>query len=206
MSFKKFVLAAAFAFVGSSASAALINVDSGHALGIAAPTIVDDDTPATSTGAIQFFNEVSDLLLTDDLLTTTGLIKAGTRVDSHLVFLNVDAQLGRAVTQATLSFSTEILGLITDRAGVNNSHGLLGGLGTAYGSLYGLNWNDAATFLGGQLNVQMTAQEARGDWIRVVTVAAPMIQTAPVPVPASGLLIPLGLAGLAALRRRRRTA
>lgn len=215
----KFAVIAAASVFAVQAQAATISVVSGNAVGITAPTFVDRDAPSTSTGAIQFFNEISGLVLTERLQIAPGtdassFLEIGVELDSHLVFLNPDGN-DPVTTNAVLSFSETIIGVIKGTLLLGRSNDLLGGA-TAYEpfdtsiprldrkSIVGLNNNDIAQVSGNQLTLTLNTTEP-GDWMRVLTVAAPTVglPLTAVPLPAAGLLLPFGLAGLAMMRRRK---
>lgn len=186
---------------------------------ITAPADMNDD--AAFNQAIQAFDEVSGYLLTADLAVDGGLISAGTRVDSHMIFLNSGpGNVGTAIAHgagpnqnaASFTFDGDILGVMSDRAGsleVASSDFL--GLATALypvaafsargmegDPLDGRTDNDWYSFLGDTISLGMRVTEP-GDWIRVVTVSQ-------VPVPAALPLFLTGLAGLGFAARRRKPA
>jgi hypothetical protein len=201
MSAEKFIagagIAAAILFA-APATAAVISV-SGAGLLIATPDSVDDDTPSSTT-AIQIFDVVQRYKLTSDLLTDQGTVAAGTKICSHLVFFNQSESDGARVRlKAQFGFDGDILGTMSDRDGALRiaPSDYLGG-STSYTNFAwrGLEPTDKMSFTGSTLDVVFGVIN-RGDWVRVVTMAA-------VPVPAGGLLLPLALGGLAMVRRRRR--
>jgi len=176
---------------------------------IAAPANATDDS-VTNTG-MQAFDEVQNYVLQSDIMTDQGTIVAGTRVDSHMIFLNGSG--GRISHDVDWTFSGMILGTMSD--GLGNleaaSTGQLGAAGTNYSTptgggdqtapfnARGLESNDSLSFAAGSsvLSANFIVTQP-GDWVRVVTAA--------VPIPAS---LPLGLAafaGLGLMARRRKMA
>jgi hypothetical protein len=215
--FEKLRLTAIAAVAGlalaAPASAAVVSVSGPlSSLGAAAQIIATPGevfTDALTSNGIVAFNEVQGMTLPVSLNTNNGVVAAGTRVDSHIVFMN--GVTGNKLTHGTVAdpveilFSGPILGVITNMGGIGLSSGLLGLVGpTTYASpfqLIGLEGHDHISFLGSTLSLALKTWKP-GDWIRVVT-AAPALPA--VPLPAAGLLLIGGLGGLAALRRTRKT-
>lgn len=147
------------------------------------------------------FDEKQQVLLTSDLMVDGGMIAAGTWVSSHMIFLNTEG--GRYQdTEATWTFSDEILGVMSDSTGQLevDSSDLLGNPMTMYPDMpfgaRGLENNDAYSAMANALYVHMQVTEP-GDWIRVITAAKP------IPEPGTMMLLGIGLIGGAYLRRRR---
>ena len=199
---KKNVTAALFGLAlmaGSASHAAVIGL-TGQVMQIAAPPSVTNQIPGSNT-ALMLFDEVQNLTLGAAITTSSGVIAAGTRVSSHMLFLNrADAARISLTLSGTMTFDGAILGLITTTAGLAATDSILGAIGTSYDLFRnrGLEPSDVTTFIGDTLTASLRASQP-GDWLRVITVAA-------VPVPAAGLLLVGALGGLAALRRRRSKA
>jgi hypothetical protein len=178
---------------------------------IAAPSQVTN-TEAFNT-IIQAFDEQQDVTLVDDLAVDGGTISAGTIVDSHMIFLNAENNtpglaFGLAGTPAvTFTFDGVILGVMSDREGNLEaaSTPILGASGSTYEAPFAARGMESNDFInqandwyivsGNTISLGMNVTQP-GDWIRVVTAA-------PIPTPAAGLLLPVALGGMAALRRRK---
>lgn len=192
----------------SSAHALLISVggpnstDGTPAAIIAPPTHVLDSM-VTNTGQ-QGFTERRGILLTSDLAVAGGVVAAGNRVDSHLIFLNAPHTNGITHRLVNWTFDGDVLGVMADNIGAQElaSTPLLG----LPGVIYPIATQAARGFEGGSLDnatlpmsnvLQVTMDVVQpGDWIRVLTVSQ-------VPEPATlALLLPAAI-GMAGARRRR---
>ncbi len=226
---KGLVLAAGAAIASvlsaTSASALLLSVstDTTSNLGVTA-NIIDPipvgfqvmDATVFNT-AQQGFNENQNYLLTEDLMVDGGVIEAGTRVASHMIFLNRENELSTnhiSHNDVKWTFSHKILGIMTDSPGLAEglSSSFLGASGVAYPTSVlvdgvavkvfdnrGLEGGgDAATYDAMidpySLMVSMYVTQP-GDWIRVVTA---------VPLPAALPLYGAGVALLGFMGWRRR--
>lgn len=202
MNIKTTALALALgAMAATQASAAVLTAAGDGELFGPAPAVIDNGTPAINDN-IKAFDEIQDLLLTSDLMTDDGTVGAGRVVSSHMLFLNREADGPRRVGpyEATFTFSGTVLGVFASVGGQDATDDLLGAPGTDYSGLQGINArglerNDSYSFAGNSITVDFRVTEP-GDWLRVVTVA-------PVPLPAGALLLPMGLAALGAMRRKK---
>ena len=185
---------------------------------IGAPANILDDI-VTNT-AMQGFNEAQGVTTTvAHSIDGGGAIAAGTRVNSHMIFLNSVAPELLAHGSVFWFFNTPIIGIMSDSGGTLEAASTfeLGNPATNYtatvpGSgpappfaLRGLEGNNGTGLNGSDgyqiidpaiLKVSMVVSEP-GDWIRVVTA---------VPEPASLAIFGLGVLALGILMRRRRTA
>jgi hypothetical protein len=177
---------------------------------IGAPADVNDDVAYNT--AQQGFNEVQDYILTSALSVDGGSIAAGTRIDSHMIFLNSGpGNNGTLITQFNVdwTFDGMILGVMSDRNGnleVASSEDL-GASGTLYplagfgarglemtaGCNVTTATNDCYGILDNVLSLTMRVSEP-GDWIRVIT--------ADVPEPSIIALFGIGLFGIGLMRRK----
>lgn len=179
---------------------------------IGAPAHVLDDI-VTNTG-MQGFDEAQNVTTSIAYTTDSGVIAAGTTVDSHMIFLNTQGPNLGVHAGAVWTFSGNILGIMSDRGGFLEaaSSAELGAPGTNYTvgagappfPARGLESNNG-TGLGANDGYQMVAPNVLrvsmrvtepGDWIRVVTAST-------VPEPATLGILGLGLTVLGFARRRR---
>lgn len=162
----------------------------------------------------QAFNEAQGVVLSRDIDVFGGTILAGTRVDSHIIFLN---SVGNTLLQdiRDWTFDGLILGVMADRGGTQmaatddlfangiyftdrTGNPLVSGSGFDAQGLEDIGttsrYADNFTIAGMMLNVEMNVTEP-GDWIRVITTSA-------VPVPAALFLFAPALLGFLGLRRK----
>jgi MYXO-CTERM domain-containing protein len=170
---------------------------------IAAPSDVLDGT-VTNTGQ-QGFNEAQGVVTSMAYATDSGVIAAGTLVDSQMIFLNQTGTGTLIHTGVTWKFDGLIIGVMSDFNGTleTASSFELGAAGTNYTvgagaapfAARGMEGGDGYTVLGSSLLVNMSVVQP-GDWIRVVTVRQ-------VSEPGTLAVVASGLLGLALIRRRR---
>lgn len=198
---KKYLYATAALAMTVTASNASIVSYSTTVQEIAKPAHVGIASPANNE-FILAFNETQRFTLTSALMTNDGgTIAAGTKIDSHMVLLNKTRDRTHTLDIAgDITFSGAILGLITLRNTLLASD-YLGGL-TIYDDYKNRGLDEAkldtVSFTDDKLTAHFFVNNP-GDWIRVISVAE-------VPVPAGAALLPMGLAALAGLRRRRKAA
>jgi hypothetical protein len=142
---------------------------------IPAPPSVINDPPGAVNTHQQGFNERQNVLLPASINVDGGSIVAGTRVSSHMIFLNT---LGGALANdvQTWTFDGLVLGVMSDGPGLleGATTPLLGALGTVYPAPFsnrGLESNDSYIVAGNQLTLRNSVTQP-GDWIRVVTASA----------------------------------
>jgi hypothetical protein len=195
---KKFLILLSTLLLSVQAQAALVSV-SGDGEIIAAVS-VQEDSPTNTLQ--QGFNEQQGVLLGSAVTVDGGTVAAGTRVDSHLIFLNSSGGT-RIDTNALWTFDGNIIGIMSDGPGVlmTNTDSLFAAFndyfttGTAAPfSAQGLEGADTYSIAGNTLDLRMLVTEP-GDWIRVLTVSE-------VPVPAALFLFAPALLGFLGLRRK----
>ncbi len=200
---KKLGLLAATLLLSTQAQSAIMSVSGAGS--IILPVSVQEDTPTNSQQ--EGFDEQQGVVLSSAINIDGGTIAAGTRVDSHLIFLNTQGNT-RADATAQWTFSGDILGVMSQSNGAqlddsNSQLAFFNDYFTTGSSLpfsaAGLESNNMATndgymFSGATLDLRMVVTEP-GDWIRVVTVSE-------VPVPAALWLFAPALMGFLGLRRK----
>jgi hypothetical protein len=201
---KKLLLLSAL-LMSAQSQAALVSVSGGGG-SIIAGVSIQEDAPTTNDYQ-QGFNEKQGVTLASDIGVDAGVITAGTKVDSHIIFLNSDGVIEKDDTN-TWEFSGNILGVQSKRNGNDffSSNALFAEFSdyftigtTSPFKNVGLESNDIATgdgytVAGSMLDLRMFVREP-GDWIRVFTASA-------VPVPAAAFLFAPALLGFMGLRRK----
>jgi hypothetical protein len=146
---------------------------------IAAPASVTN-AAVTNTGQ-EGFDELQNVLLAAPLTVDGGVIPAGTRVSSHMIFLNKPTGAPSQISHSnvTWTFDGIVLGTMSDTPGNLEaaSTPVLGLAGTTYQAPLtnrGMEGADALSFAGNSLTASSTMVVSQpGDWIRVVTAAVP---------------------------------
>ena len=143
------------------------------------------------------FNEQQNVLLANPLITDTGIIDAGTSVDSHYIAFN--SALPREQS-TTITFSGPVLGIVYYTPELYSSSEFLGLNTVVYDDdcpACQYEPSNTASFSGNQVFLDSVFWRP-GDFARIITAATP------VPEPASLLTLIAGLAGLSWVRYRRR--
>lgn len=140
---------------------------------IAAPASVVNDPPGAVNTAQQAFDEQQGVVLPAALAVDSGVLAAGTTVNSHMIFLNIDGAGSASDLGVEWTFDGPIIGVMSDQGGVLEaaSSALLGAAGTIYPAAFasrGLESNDGYAVAGNKITVSMSVSQP-GDWIRVIT-------------------------------------
>lgn len=141
---------------------------------ISAPASIDDDAPAAENTAQQAFDEAQDVTLSAPLRCDDGVvIPAGTRVNSHMIFLNTPDSGTTYDNGVTWEFDGDVICVMSDADGNLEaaSNAELGAPGTTYPGAFaarGMENADTYQINGNEITVDMGVSEP-GDWIRVVT-------------------------------------
>lgn len=212
-------------FGAGAANASLVTTNGSLSSAGVAAAIIAAPADARQFGAtnqaIQAFDEVQNYLLAADLAVDGGVIAAGTRVSSHLIFLNtadgathpISHGVGANSAAASFSFDGNILGVMsaTDGSQFFASDSILGLATTLYPSSVrnnrgmegdptdGLTNDDWYSVLANTITLGMHVTTP-GDWVRVVTQSV----VSQVPVPAALTMLLSALTGLGFIAHRRR--
>lgn len=194
------VLALGLAVLPQAARASVISVN--NLTIISAPStvganfLVDQGLPDAV-----IFDEMQNVTLVTALATDTGVIPAGTVVDSQFFALN---GVSTQTLNSSATFNGSVLGVIYLDGSANwQTSNFLGAPGTTYSedpnicAKCGFEAGDTVTIVGDTVFFLNTFK-GPGDFARVITMAP-----APTPEPASWLLLGGGLAGMGMLLRRR---
>jgi hypothetical protein len=203
---------------GCKADAAIIST-TGPVVIISAPVSVVPGKSVNKTDG-QAFAELQDLTLGSALSVNAtspgkynggvgpgGTISAGTDVNSYFVLFDSG---GKSVTYptVTLTFSTEILGVIFSDSLLNKSDLLLGDPGTTYPTGVGNRGQesgDSTAISASGLTITLNDTTSYpGDDIRIITAGAHPISS--IPEPRAWGLFAIGITSLGFLRGRKKTA
>lgn len=187
------------------ASAAHGAIIGGDALMMDAPALIGPDS--TNEDQLYAFDEQQRYTLTRALKTDSGILAAGTVVNSHYVFFDPKH---KSTLSAQLSFDGQILGVISKTRMLRKSDHL-GHENTTYKSFYergleyGRGYDSLFSGLDGKTLSLTLRAKTPGDYIRVLT--SPVDPRTPppgpsTPEPSAALLFGIGLA-LVKLRTRR---
>lgn len=209
---KTFLTSIAIAAVYLTTAAHASTVTVTGATEIAKPAAVTNAAPGSDAGT-QWFLESSGSIVAADAAGLGGTgITAGQRVDTYMIFLNRETGSSLLEDRSSFLFSTAILGVFSQANGADLVATDYFGGTTTYtnfpargiengnnGSLSAGPGDDLLSIIGtSQLDLFLRVTQP-GDWVRVATVSA-------VPIPASALLLPLGLGALGFASRRKRKA
>jgi hypothetical protein len=161
---------------------------------ITPPASVNNETPwgGNPGGGVandhqQGFDEKQNIYLESDLAVDDGVIPAGTRIDSHMIFFNfIDRSTSEPPysDQQSWTFSGQILGVMSDLYGNLEiaSSPLLGSSQTTYPTIayqyrgLEVETGDWYTTDGNTLTLQVGGWSP-GEWIRIVTEASEPVPT-----------------------------
>ncbi len=207
---KKFILLLSALLLSVQAQAALVSVSSQGKI-VNPPSVQEDSVLSRYQNKYyQFgFNEAQGVTLDRTIKIRGGTIAKGTKVDSHLIFLNSKGKTD-VTKKATWEFSGDVLGVMTDSLGKDMAatndlfaYGKYFQEVTDHDPIGSQQWfknlgleggGDFANYSSNFLKLGMHVTEP-GDWIRVITVSA-------VPIPAALFLFAPALLGFLGLRRK----
>ena len=210
---KKFLILLSALLLSVQAQAALVSVGA-EGLIIAPVTVQKNSVLSYAANGITFaqngFNEVQGHTLASSINVEDTTIAAGTKVDSHLIFLKTD---GTGLTRtARWTFDGDILGVMVDQSGTqmaatNNlfAFGNYFSDSTPTFNFLGLELNnntDGYIFPNSKAITIKMYVNSPGDWMRVITRSA----VPEVPVPAALFMFAPALLGFLGLRRKTKTA
>lgn len=156
---------------------------------------IDERQGATLTQATRLWNTVplaGGIGFTD--------IGVGTRVNSHLIWIDSPASPSPGTASGTVTFGSKILGYRYSTSAMNATTALLGRTGVTYGNLAPLeDSNDVLSFSGRTLTYNFASVNITGDYVRVIT-------EVPEPATWATLIVGFSLIGVAARGRRRTIA
>ena len=166
------VLGGLFAMAGVASAAVVSGPDI-----IPAPASAEDSAPGAFNTHQQAFDERQGVVLPVTVGTDNGTIPAGTRVNSHMIFLNQQDGVTTALSDISKvwTFDGPIIGVMSDFGGTLEaaSNAILGHPGTIYPGAFAARGlesgtQDGYTVAGNTITVSMRVTQP-GDWIRVVT-------------------------------------
>jgi len=133
----------------------------------------------------------------------SGIVPMGSTVASHYIFFDPAATTGGTTQVGTVSFDSDIFGIITSTSNLAASDFLIN-TGVTYlnPTLRGLESGDSATITGLQTITVDWRAGTPGDYIRVLTDFSP----GAVPIPASVWLFGSGLFGIVGIARRKKAS
>ena len=164
------VLGVLFAIEGVASAAVVAGPDI-----IPAPSSVTDSDPGAFNDHQQAFDERQGVVLPVAVDADNGSFPAGTRVNSHMIFLNQQDDSTGTISDLSKvwRFDGTIIGVMSDNGGFleEASTAILGAPGSIYPGAYvnrGLEGEDGYVVAGNTITVSMNVSQP-GDWIRVVT-------------------------------------